>query len=353
MNNSKSRKGGKALIVSPYLDHLGGGERYMLTCGCALESLGYEVAIGWDNLESINRITQLLAINLRRPVLDQKIKSLYHHTSPLAMFMATRAYDVVVYLSDGSIPLLGGKTNLLHMQVPFHNVGGKSLKNKLKLKTIKRVIVNSHFTKDIVDHEYGFDSYVLYPPVPQNPALRAKEKLILSVGRFEPSLNIKKQDVLIEAFKKLSPDLPGWKLVLVGGSTSDSWIDKLRSLASGYNIEILPNAKHEALIDLYARASIYWHAAGYGVDQAKSPELVEHFGISTVEAIASSTIPLVFKAGGQTEIVKDQALLWESETELINKTKALVVKNFSEYASNLDISNFTESAFTNSLSKLI
>ena len=353
MNNSKSRKGGKALIVSPYLDHLGGGERYMLTCGQALETLGYEVYIGWDNLESIRNITKFLSIDLKHPVLDAKIKSLYHSDSPLAMFMATRPYDVVVYLSDGSIPMLGGRTNLLHMQVPFHNVDGRSWKNKLKLKTIKHIIVNSNFTKSIVDQEYGINSSVLYPPVPQIAKTQAKEKIILSVGRFEPSLNVKKQEVLIEAFKKLSPDLPDWKLVLVGGSVEDSWIEKLKGMASGYNIELLPNAEYEKLIDLYSRASIYWHAAGYAVDQTKSPELVEHFGISTVEAIVARAIPLVYKAGGQTEIVKNQDLLWESEDELITKTKNLTTKNFKDYEGFLDISGFTEQAFVNTLSRLL
>lgn len=353
MNNSKSRKGGKALIVSPYLDHLGGGERYMLTCGQALEALGYEVSIGWDNLESITNITKFLAIELKHPMLDAKIKAMYHRATPLAMFLATRPYDVVVYLSDGSIPLLGGRTNLLHMQVPFHNVGGKNWKNKLKLKTIKHIIVNSNFTKSIVDQEYGINSEVLYPPVPQNPKIQPKEKIILSVGRFEPSLNVKKQDILIGAFKKLSVDIPDWRLVLVGGSVEDSWIEKLRNMASGYNIELLPNLEYEKLIDLYGRASIYWHSAGYGVDQAKSPELVEHFGISTVEAIASRTMPLVYKAGGQTEIVKNQDLLWESEEELITKSKNLTTKNFKDYEGFLDISSFTEQSFINSLSSLL
>lgn len=343
----------KALIVSPYLDHLGGGERYILTCGRALESLGYSISIGWDNLESIKNIANFLSIDLKNPLLDTKIKSLYHSDSPFAMFLATRKYDVVVYLSDGSIPFLGGKINLLHMQVPFHNVGGKNLKNKIKLKTIKQVIVNSKFTKNIIDHEYGIDSYVLYPPVPKNTKTLQKEKIILSVGRFESSLNIKKQNILIEVFKKLSKNLPDWKLVLVGGSTEDSWIKKLRSMASDYNIELLPNASYEELMNLYSRARIYWHAAGYGVDQTKNPELVEHFGISTVEAISSRAIPLVYKAGGQTEIVNNQELLWESEEELIIKTKNLTTKDFTNFEVDLDISEFGESAFINSLSKLL
>jgi len=66
------------------------------------------------------------------------------------MYNATRPYDTVVYLSDGSIPVLGGKCNIVHMQVPFHGVGGRSWKNVLKKRFINHVIVNSHFTKKIV-----------------------------------------------------------------------------------------------------------------------------------------------------------------------------------------------------------
>ncbi len=159
--------------------------------------------------------------------------------------------------------------------------------------------------------------------------------------------------MLINAFKKLSSTLTDWKLVLVGGSVEDNWIKELKSLATGFNIDILPNTPSDTLVDLYSRASIYWHAAGYGVDEAKSPELVEHFGISTVEAIASHTLPLVYKAGGQTEIVKHDDLLWTIEDELINKTIKLATHNFGYYESSLDITSFSESAFTNTLKSLV
>ncbi len=342
-----------ALIVSPYLDHLGGGERYMLTCAQALQSLGYAVDIGWDNLDSLRQISSLLGLNLAPLHLNPPIKALYHSRNPLAMYRATRPYGVVLYLSDGSIPLLGGQKNILHLQVPFHNVGGRSWKNQLKLKTINAVVVNSHFTKRIVDREYGINSTVLYPPVPQLPAHSKKAPLILSVGRFEPSLNAKKQDILIEAFKKLSPQLPDWQLVLIGGSSGDDWVKHLKHLAAGYPITILPNAEYAVLQKLYSQASLYWHAAGYGVDEKKNPELVEHFGISTVEAISAQVIPLVYRAGGQPEIVKNPELLWDTVDELLQKTLALTKRSFSDYAASLPITAYSESAFTHHLSSLL
>ena len=318
----------KALIVSPYLDHLGGGERYMLSVASVLETLGYQISFGWDNLSDITHLAQMLGISLHAPILAPAIRKLYRNHNPLAMFQATHPYDVVVYLSDGSIPLLGGKKNIIHMQVPFHNVGGKSLKNQLKKLFIHRVIVNSQFTKKIVDHEYGLNSLVVYPPVDITGPSMAKTKTILSVGRFEPSLNTKKHDIMIQAFKQITQELPGWKLVLAGASASDSWVSQLKKTAGNVPIEFAINISHDELNQLYKKSRLYWHAAGYGVDPKKNPELTEHFGITTAEAIGNGCIPLIYPAGGQTEIVTDDSLYWTSIDELCQKTLHLVQNDF-------------------------
>jgi glycosyltransferase involved in cell wall biosynthesis len=339
----------KALIVSPYLDHLGGGERYMLSAGSALEDLGYKLYIAWDNLEEINRLAAMLGISLKNPQLDPSVKKLYTNHHPLSMFMATRGYDVVVYLSDGSLPLLGGKKNLVHMQVPFHGVSGRSWKNGLKKIFIHDTIVNSRFTKKIVDNEFGINSSVLYPPVaPVKPGV--KENIILSVGRFEPSLNTKHQDVLIEAFKLLSPKLPGWKLVLAGASASEEWLAKLKQMAGDARIEFVVNASYSDLCRLYSVSRIYWHAAGYGVDELKNPELTEHFGISTVEAISAGCLPLVIPYGGQREIVTDPAFHWTTPEELIAKTQTIAK---SPPAWSPDIAPYSVENFANHLQSIL
>jgi glycosyltransferase involved in cell wall biosynthesis len=295
----------------------------MLSVASVLESLGHTIYFGWDNLEEIHTLSTMLGITLQDPQLDPKIQNLYFSSNPLAMFLATRGYDVVVYLSDGSLPLLGGRKNIIHMQVPFHDVSGKSWKNKLKKNLIHSVIVNSRFTKQIIDQEYGINSIVVYPPVTSITQSLPKENLILSVGRFEPSLNTKKQDILIKAWQQLSPQLPGWKLVLAGACSSDEWLGKLQQQAAGQSIEFHANASHDELSNLYARAKLYWHAAGYGIDETKNPELTEHFGITTVEAISAGCIPLVVPYGGQREIVTNPDLHWETIEELVKKTKDL------------------------------
>ncbi len=344
----------KALIVSPYLDHLGGGERYMLSIASVLESLGHDVCFAWDNLEEINKLSLMLGLNLKNPHLDPKVKDLYFKGSAIAMYLATKPYDVVVYLSDGSIPLLGGRRNILHMQVPFHGVHGKSIQNKIKQSFIHSVIVNSEFTKKIIDEEYGLKSVVLYPPVAPINCSSAKEKLILSVGRFEPSLNAKKQDSLIEAMRFFAQDLPDWRLALAGGSISDEWLSSLKSKAAGLPIDFYPNATHEELCNLYGKSQIYWHAAGFGIDEHKNPELTEHFGISTVEAVSAGCIPLVVPHGGQSEIIKSSDLQWETIEELVDKTKQVIANpNKSFYLEAINISLYTTDQFAKNFAKLI
>lgn len=344
----------KALIVSPYLGHLGGGERYMLSVASVLESLGQEIYFAWDNMAEITSLSNMLGINLQSPQLDAAVKSLYFSHNPLKMYLATKKYDTVVYLSDGSIPLLGSKCNILHMQVPFHGVGGKSWKNQLKKHFIKTVIVNSNFTKAIVDQEFGINSRILYPPVAVVTQTLPKENIILSVGRFEPSLNAKKQNILIDVWKAISADLPDWKLVLAGASSSAEWEQMLRTQAQGFHIEFAINASHEKLSELYSRAKIYWHGAGYEIDEDKNPELTEHFGISTVEAISAGCLPVVVPHGGQREIVKNPDLLWETKSELKDKTLKLIRENnFAKYFPELTISEYTLNSFSKNLEKIL
>lgn len=344
----------KALVVSPYLDHLGGGERYMLSAASALESLGYQVYFSWDNLEEITKLSTILGITLKAPMLDPLVKQLYFGKSPIAMFQSTRGYNIVFYLSDGSIPLLGGRRNILHMQVPFHDVGGRSLKNGFKKLCIHDIVVNSHFTKAVVDKEYGVNSKVLYPPVDMIKGEGTKQKQILSVGRFEPSLNTKHQDVLIEGFRLLSSKVSGWKLVLAGGSSSDVWLNTLKEKAAGLDVTFAANVSHDELTHLYQTSTLYWHAAGYGVDEHKNPELTEHFGISTVEAISALCIPLVVPYGGQKEIVKDERCHWQTLQELVTKSID-IIDSLSQDSHDLkvDLSTYSVDHFISTLKQIL
>jgi glycosyltransferase involved in cell wall biosynthesis len=89
---------------------------------------------------------------------------------------------------------------------------------------------------------------------------------------------------------------------------------------------VIANLARSELTSLYERASIFWHASGYGEDQNIEPFLVEHFGISTVEAMAAGCVPVVINKGGQSEIVQHEVngFLWETLDELKDYTARLI-----------------------------
>lgn len=82
----------------------------------------------------------------------------------------------------------------------------------------------------------------------------------------------------------------------------------------------------DELKTLYAKAKIFWHAAGLGEDEHRAPELAEHFGITTVEAMAGGCVPVVIRKGGQPEIVEHgvSGFLWDTIEELHTYTQRLM-----------------------------
>lgn len=318
----------KAGIFDPYLDTIGGGERYAMTVTEALLKRGWQVDIFWSDSSIKQKLVQKFSINID----GVNFVSYSPRVNKLLGRRATeRGYDFLFYFSDGSIPFMFGKKNILHFQVPFKNVLKKTLINKLKLETIDEIVCNSIFTKNVIDRCLGVSSTVIYPPVDIS-AIKPlkKENLIISVGRFSQLLQGKRQDILVEAFIQMvdKQELRGWKLILAGGTEigGKEFMEGLRKKAGYYPIEILENPPFDQLMKLYGVAKIFWTASGYDVDENRDPEKVEHFGITTVEAMAAGCVSVVQGKGGQKEIVEDgrSGFLWTTEEELISRTAEII-----------------------------
>jgi glycosyltransferase involved in cell wall biosynthesis len=316
----------KAIFFNPYLETLGGGERYFLTLASCLAKAGWQVDIYWPAPALAQKASEKFGLDLKRVNFVRKNLS---KVNLLEKKKITSQYDLSFYISDGSIPWLFSKRNVLHFQVPFHGVRGKSLKNKAKLRKINAVVCNSYFTKSIIDGEFGVKSTVIYPPIPISE-LRPlkKENIIVSVGRFTDLLHNKRQDVLVEAFKKLDlPQKSSWRLILAGSDQEGKkLVKKLKKQSAGFPIEVKTNLSFADLKTLYGQAKIFWTATGFGLDEEKHPEKMEHFGITTVEAMASGCVPVVIKKGGQKEIVNHEqnGLLWQASEELVKLTRDLI-----------------------------
>lgn len=255
------------------------------------------------------------------------IAPLGQNSSAISRTLFLNNYDRFFYLTDGSIFFPTAKKNFLHVQSPLIGQPAKSIWGLFKLKGWDLVIYNSSFTKTYSQANWPLKSEIIFPPVDTSKIkpLR-KEKYILSVGRFFGYLKDKKQELLIKVFKELSEtgNIKEWSLHLVGSASDGDkdYLESLKYLAKGIPVEFYPNLEHNGLIELYGQSSIYWHAAGFG---ETDPTRMEHFGISTVEAMAGGCVPVVIGKGGQREIVEDgkSGYLWENLDELKQLTLKL------------------------------
>jgi len=82
-------------------------------------------------------------------------------------------------------------------------------------------------------------------------------------------------------------------------------VEKIRAVSRDCPIKIITNIEWVKLVELFARSYIFWHASGMGEDEKTHPEKFEHFGITTVEAMAAGCIPVVISEGGQREIISN------------------------------------------------
>jgi len=309
----------KAAIISFTWDWLGGGERYSATLARFLEIKGYDTEIWWPK-DIKSQIKERFDIDLRS---TKFVDYNPYNQDFIARVKKTREYDLIFWVSDGSIPTSLAKKTIIHFQIPFHNAKSSSLQNKFKAR-FYTCVSNSFFTKSFVDKTYSVNSEVIYPPVDIGAVKPGKkENIILSLARLSQTLHAKRQDVLIEAFSRLR--LPDWKLVLAGGSSDPSYLSHLRQIAQSLPIDIIPNLPLNQARQLLSKSKIFWSATGYGVNPKLFPEKVEHFGITPIEAMAAGCVPVVTKAGGHLETVTEgeTGFLWETIDQLNQKTAGL------------------------------
>lgn len=320
----------KVGIYDPYLDDLGGGEKYMMTLASCL-ARKHEVHIFWDNADDIRQLEDrfsldMIKIKRRRNIFSTKV-------SFIDRLRVSKQYDALVILSDGSIPFVLSNKLFIHFQQPLQ-LRILTRKMKIKLSRVTNIFYNSVFTQTHNQKLFKkIPSLVLYPPVPLTVTETKKENIILHVGKYrlmgDQKQDFKKQSVMIDTFKDMVDNgLKKWKFV-IATSIVDEKNEQFQEMikgAKGYPITFLINKPNSVLWDSYNKAKIYWHASGYGEDLKKYPEYAEHFGISTVEAMGAGCVPVVFNAGGQREIISDgeNGYLWDTLEQQKEMTKKII-----------------------------
>jgi glycosyltransferase involved in cell wall biosynthesis len=203
------------------------------------------------------------------------------------------------------------------------------------LDSYSMIIANSRFTQRWIERRWQRPSTLLYPAVDLASIPRLpKRPIILSVGRFFAGAHNKKHLPMIAAFRALcDAGLSGWEYHLVGGCDLEqpeqrAYLAQVEAAARGYPIVLHVNAPLPDLHRCYGEASIFWHATGYGEDEERDPDSFEHFGITTIEAMAAGCVPVVIAHAGQLEtVVSDESgLFWHTLDELQAQTRRLIAE---------------------------
>lgn len=357
-------------IYSPYLDTVGGGERYMLTIAEGLSEKNKTDIFLDSHLQTLDinkvneKVSKLLNLDLSKVNFVKapigKGANMFERLSFL------KNYDLIFYLTDGSIFFSSARRSILHIQSPI-KVSNNSLWKKIKSSSWNFIIYNSKFTREHCEKYWKIKGEVVYPPVNTEVFKSVKKKKqILTVGRFFGYLKDKKHGLMIDSFKKifdsskrsLPSEVKDWSFHLAGGAVEGDmdYVKELEEASKGYPIHIHPNLEFKKLVELYGQSSIYWHASGYG---ETDPTKMEHFGITTVEAMASGCVPVVINLGGQKEIVDegDNGMLWDSPQELEDKTLKLVenetLRNKLSKEAQLKSRQFSKEKFIEKINNLI
>lgn len=156
------------------------------------------------------------------------------------------------------------------------------------------LLANSYFSHENILRQYGKNAYVSYIGVDTSmfkPYNLERENFVLSVGTCIPP---KGYDFLIKAIAHI-PENQRPKLVLVGNSSDEGWVNYLKTLANRKNVklDIHSMISDVELIKLYNTAKLVVYAP-----------YLEPFGYVPLEAMACGTPVVGVKEGGVKETVQ-------------------------------------------------
>lgn len=354
----------KICVLNPYIPTMGGGEKHM---GYFIEFLekyykdaeidiivhNYnDIDVYSENYVTIDDLNNKFGINLKHTRLlkidlDSSGTRLSKIKNVLKIEGITRGYDIFINNMFLSKHIGKAKKNLYLCMFPPKTFASEKRMNSLVSSFMDWKFSNSYdyFIPNSEFTNYWLNTYwknvaqksrVIYPPVFSVDEIEGryqedkKENLIISVGRFFSADHCKRQLDMVKFFINNHEKLKGFEYHLVGTVSTFpqdlEYFNEVKRLADSVdNIMIHEDCSYEELMDLYTRAKIFWHATGYKVDESKNPEKMEHFGITTVEAMSFGAVPVVINKGGQKETVVngENGFLWDTEKECIESTLKL------------------------------
>jgi glycosyltransferase involved in cell wall biosynthesis len=307
------------------------------------------VNIHSDDYPTINDLEERFGIKLEKTkILKVDLPSANtltsHYKNKRYVEDVTKDYDLFINFMFLSKHVGKAKRNIYLCMFPpqkysFSKFSQKLIGSALDLqfkKSYDYFITNSLFTNHWQQHYWntGKKNKPIYPPVfSENEMIKVdlseKKNVILSVGRFFVGAHNKKQDILVDFYIANHTMFEGWELHLVGAVSNNpndlDYVNSIKNKIKDYPIYLHINIPLVEVNELYTKAKLFWHATGLDEESDMFPDKMEHFGITTVEAMSNGVVPIVINKGGQTEIVNHQkdGFLWNTREELLEYTLEL------------------------------
>ena len=327
------------LVVHPYLDIYGGGERVCHNVIKTLVAHGQNVELLTFDFDA-GRYRDIVGEEFPKEVAIHSLGKRIEVEPPFTIYKRHRnfvkllkkyrdrlEYDYLFSTQSSSpfepVFLNKAKKNIAYVHFPeiHYDYARSGLKRKVYLWLFKRwveqgidkldmVFCNSNYTKEAIERywkSHGVkDPIVVYPAVNldkfwSDKPLAERRKRVVYVARFIP---VKRHEIL----KKLATDLPDYEFVSVGGliDSEKSWFDKFtENLPPNYSLKT--NLPGPELLEILHDSRIYVHLMEG-----------EHFGIAPVEGLASGCVTIVHNSGGMKEFIPEE-LRWENYDDLKEK----------------------------------
>lgn len=249
----------------------------------------------------------------------------------LMKYLSTHQCDLFVNATYGKLVIRGTEKRIHIIYFPASK--GKGIWGRIRdnryIKSYSGFISISDFTKQNLQLMYGVTSDIVAPPIAMECSsfsdLNRKERIILAVDRIVPDKCLIE---MITTFKQIIDNgYSGFRFVIVGNKDTGEmdYYSKIEKMSKNYPIELHTDVGYEELVSWYKKALIFWHAKGFGISD-QDPFNMEHFGMTTVEAMKNGCIPIVINKAGPREVVSkvSEELLWDSLEELKDKTISVI-----------------------------
>ncbi len=321
----------RILVVHPEMRLMGGGERLCCETLRALTSRGHNITLlgeqfDWKKLEEFFGYEKLFdRIHLllyppplkERTLLGSTANIAYHarrqHELIKREKIDGRTYDLLFSTQDPSyipsltIPVI--QWGLFPRRFPSIRSGGNLPKvvrtaalrafYRRRVSRIGLVLAISNYSKEHLDKEWDRPSALIYPPC-NMVAPRPKRKLVVTVARASPEKRL-------ELFWKTASRLSKYEFAMLVTQDSNypEYLAKLvKEMPS--NGKLMCNPPKSVYHDFLGEAKVYLHLMEG-----------EHFGITIVEAMSASCVPVVHDSGGPKEIItEDLGFFWRKIEEI-------------------------------------